>query len=426
VTDPAKEIHDVPATPVPLGRNRDFLVLWTGQMVSTLGTRISATAIPLLVLAMTGSPADAGIVGAAGTVPYLMSLPVGVLVDRWNRRTIMLVSQVAAGIALFSIPVALWLHHLSVGQLALAAFVQGCGGAFYGVAESAALPVIVPPVQRPAAVAQNEARSRGAFLVGPPLGGVLYGLGRAVPFLVDALSYLVAVVGLLFIRGPLQGERSHTDLPLRRQMIDGLRWLWRLAFARTAVLLIAASNLVFAALALVLIVLARTRGATSSEIGLMMGIYGGGGLLGTLVAARLHRHLNPKVVLIGINWIWAALLPMLLLTPNPLLLGAIAGATAFVGPLWDVAIMTYQMAIVPEQMMGRVASTVMMVTAGVMPLGSLGAGYLLDTLGPSHTLLVLTAVMVAVAIAASLSRAIRHIPPLADTEALAALAPTLV
>src|SRR3954470_4880589 len=90
-----------------LWRNRDFLALWGGQIVSSLGSRTSATALPLLVLAVTGSPADAGLVGAAGAVPYLISLPAGTWVDRWNRRRILLVSEGAAGLALAGIPLAL-------------------------------------------------------------------------------------------------------------------------------------------------------------------------------------------------------------------------------------------------------------------------------------------------------------------------------
>jgi MFS family permease len=400
--------------PPSLWRNRDFLILWAGQVVSTLGARTTGTALPLLVLALTRSPSDAGLVGAAGTLPYLIAhLPAGTLADRWDRRRIMLFSEVAAGLAMATVPAALWLHVLTVPHLALVAFAQGTGFAFFGVAENAALPAIVPAAQLPAALAQNEAKSYSAALLGPPLGGFLFGAGRALPFVADALSYAAAAVALLFVRRDLQGERpAAAPQSLWHDTTSGLRWLWRNPLIRVAVLLVAASNIVFQALSLVLIVLAQRLGASPGDIGLMSGLYGGGGLLGALAAGRMHRHLAPKAVVIGVNWVWAALLPLLAVTPSPLLLGVIAGATAFVGPLWNVVMGTYLIVLVPNELLGRVGSAVKTLAWGVLPLGSLTAGFLLSTVGAVRTVLVLTAAMLAIAIVSAASPAVRHAPPL--------------
>ena len=396
-----------------LWRNRDFVALWSGQIVSTLGAQISATAMPLLVLATTGSPSDAGLVGAAGTLPFLIAhLPAGPLVDRWNRRTILLVSECVAGLALATVPIALWSGALTVGHLAVVAFVQGLCFVFFGLAERAALPKIVPVAMLATAVAHNEARSRGAALAGPPLGGLLFGIDRAVPFLADAVSYAVASVGLLFIRGDLQNRPKAPPEPLWQATVAGLRWVWRHPLVRAAILLIAASNLVFHALVLILVVLARHNGATSASIGVMLGVYSGGGLLGALAATRLHRHLSPKAVIIGVNWVWTALLPLFALTADPLLLGAVGAACAFIGPLWNVVIVTYVTVLVPDELLGRVTSAVMTLSWGVLPLASLGAGQLLTTLGPTDSVLVLTAVSLVVALAATASPAVRHAPPL--------------
>ncbi|MFC1442232.1 MFS transporter [Streptacidiphilus sp. N1-10] len=396
-----------------LWRNRDFLALWGGQIVSTLGSRTSATALPLLVLAITGSPSSAGLVAAAGSLPYLVAhLPAGTLVDRWNRRRIMLTSEVVAGLALASVPVALWSNLLTIPQLMVVAFAQGTCFAFFGLAEQAALPRIVPTSLLPAALAQNEAKGRGAALVGPPLGGLLFSAGRALPFLADAVSYCTAAVGLLFVRKDLQAERTVRQESLWQETTAGLRWLWRSPLIRAAVLLVAASNLVFQALALVLVVLARQGGASAGTTGLMFGIYGGGGLLGALAAGALQRRFSPRTVIIGVNWIWAALLPLLALTSNPLLLGVIGGASAFLGPLWNVVFGTYQLSLVPDELMGRVGSAAMTLCWGVLPLGSIAAGYLLAGVGPAGTVLILTTVMLATALAATVSPAVRHAPPL--------------
>lgn len=405
--------------PRTLWRNRDFLALWGGQIVSSLGSRTSATALPLLVLAVTRSPADAGIVGAAAAVPFLISLPSGAFVDRWNRRRILLVSEGTAGLALAGIPVALWLHALTVFQLAVTAFVQGCCAVFFNLAEHAALPRIVPASQLGAAVAQNEAKARGASLLGPPLGGLLFGIARTLPFVADAVTYLISTVGLLFIRGDLQGERGGAKQSLLRETVEGLRWIWRRPFIRAAVLLIAMSNMVFQALILVMVVLVQRRGVPSAQIGLMLGIYGGGGLIGALAATRLHRRYSGKAVVIGINCMWAALLPLMLTTSNPALLGVIGGATAFLGPLFNVTMMNYQMVLVPEQLMGRVGSAAMTLAAGAVPVASIAAGYLLSGIGPTRTLVVLVAVMAATAVCAALSPAVRQAPPLPSADDLA-------
>ncbi|MCX5009229.1 MFS transporter [Streptomyces sp. NBC_00638] len=405
----AQEAFEQPS----LWRNREFFALWSGQVVSTLGAQTSGTAMPLLVLATTGSPSDAGIVGAAGTLPYLVAhLPAGPLVDRWNRRRILLVSEICGGLALSTVPIALWLDRVTVAHLAVVAFVQGLCFVFFGLAERAALPRIVPAALLPTAIAHNEARSRGAALAGPPLGGMLFGIGRAVPFLADALSYALACIGLLFIRSDLQNRSTTPSESLWRAAIAGLRWIWRHPLIRAAILLIACSNLVFQALVLILVVLARHHGATPGTIGTMLGIYSGGGLAGALAAGRLHRHFTPKTVILGVNWIWAALLPLFAFTSSPLLIGAIGAACAFVGPLWNVVIISYATLLVPDELLGRVNSAAMTLSWGVMPLASLGAGFLLTGLGPVGSLCVLATLMLVTAVAATASPAVRHAPPL--------------
>ncbi|GAA2396562.1 MFS transporter [Dactylosporangium salmoneum] len=380
-----------------LRRNRDFAVLWGGQVVSTLGAQVSGTAMPLLVLATTGSPADAGLVGAAGLLPFLVAnLPAGPLVDRWDRRKVLLVSEVMAGLAVVSVPVAMWLGVLTVAQLVAVAFAQGLCLVFFGLAERAALPLIVPAAQLPAAIAQNEARGRAAGLAGPPLGGLLFGAGAALPFLADAVSYALSAIGLLFVRKNLTGGAPPE--PLLRAALSGLRWVWRNPFVRTAILLIAASNLVFQALLLVLVVLAQRRHAGPGGVGLMFGIYSGGGLAGALAAARLHRHLAARTVIAGVNWVWAALLPLFAVAAGPVQLGLVGAACAFAGPLWNVVVVSEATLLVPNELLGRVTSAAMTMSWGVMPVASLLGGYLTSSLGPVGALWPLEAVLLAAAV----------------------------
>src|SRR5579859_5674471 len=180
----------------PLWLNRDYMLLWSGQLISSIGTQVSQLAFPLLILAITGSPAQAGIVGALRGLPFVvLCLPAGALVDRWDRKKVMLFCDSGRAIALASIPVALWLGRLSFWQLSLVALVEGTLMTFFSIAEMACLPHVVRKEQLPAATAQNQAIESTSWTLGPFLGGFLYGLGRLVPFLVDAISYVCSVLG---------------------------------------------------------------------------------------------------------------------------------------------------------------------------------------------------------------------------------------
>lgn len=178
------------------------MLLWSGQVVSTLGSSAAWIIYPLLILALTESPAAAGIAGALGHLPYLLfSLPAGALIDRWDRKRVMILCDLGRAITVLSVPLALWLDVLTVGQLYVAAFVEGSLFVFFNIAEVAALPRVVPTHQLPQAAAQNEAAFSAAHIAGPFLGTALYqGLGRAAPFLADAISYLVSCATLLLIR----------------------------------------------------------------------------------------------------------------------------------------------------------------------------------------------------------------------------------
>jgi predicted MFS family arabinose efflux permease len=409
----------------PLRHNRDFMVLWSGQLVSALGSAITTIAFPLLVLSMTGSPVRAGFVGFAGTLPFLLfQLPAGGLADRWDRRRTMIAADVARGLALASVAVAYATGVLTVAQIAAVAFVEGTMFVLFTVAEGAALPHVVTAEQLPTALAHNEARTRGATLAGQSLGGVLFGLGAAVPFVVDALSYLVSVLSLFFIRRPLQEgrERSTARPGLHRELAEGLVWLWRQPFLRAAAFLVAGSNFVFQAMLLVVIVLAQGRGASPAAVGVIMGMMGAGGLLGAVAAPWVNRHVSAKTVVIGANWVWAALLPLVAVVPWPLAIGGLIAGVAFVGPAWNVVISAYSLTLTPDRLRGRVRGVQGLIAWGPIPLGSLVGGVLLQWLGGTATALVLAALMLLVAVAATFSPSVHRAPPL--SEAVTAKPPT--
>ena len=238
-----------------------------GQVSSRLGFQVALVAYPLLVLALTGSATKAGLVGFARLVPwFLFSLPAGALIDRWNRKWVMVAADAGACLALATIPVALWLGELSLAHLLVVAFAEGACYVFFSIAETGALRSVVPAEQLPDAVAANNAREYAAYVAGNPLGGALFGLGRGLPFLVDALSYLASLVLVLATKTEFQERRetsARTVRRLRTEVAEGAAWLWAQPFLRTALLLVGGSNLVFAAVNLAAIVVERPRSRSS-------------------------------------------------------------------------------------------------------------------------------------------------------------------
>jgi len=302
------------------------MVLWSSQVVSTVGTRVTSIAFPLLVLAMTHSAAKAGVVGFAQTLPFLLLyLPAGAVIDRWDRKRIMLACDAGRAAALGSIAVTAALGWLSMAQVVVAALIEGSLFVLFDLAEGAALPQLVTKQQVPAAVAQNQAKTQGADLVGQPLGGVLFSAARLLPFGVDAVTYLVSFAALLFIRRPFQQPRAAQPTRLKAEIAEGLLRVWRQPFLRAAVGVIGGVNLVFNALTLVLIVRAKQLGASPALIGVMFAFVGVGGLLGSFVAPWVQRSFAARRVIVTVGWLWVAQIGVLAALPNALSLGFVTG-----------------------------------------------------------------------------------------------------
>ncbi len=401
---------------MPLRRNRDFQLLWGGQAVSLLGSQTSKIAYPLLVLAMTGSPAKAGIAGFAAMLGYLLfPLPAGGLADRLDRKRMMIGCDVIRLLAVGSIAVAGWAAHITYVQVLVAGFAEGAASVFFGVAQRAALPMLVHPSQRSVAVSQNEARQNAAQLAGPALGGGLFGLSRAAPFAADALSYLASLVTLPFIKTPMQASVP-TGLPagaraprrLRAELGEGLAFTWRQPFLRYSAFFAASVNILLQVLTLGLIVLARRDGASAAQIGLIVACMGAGGLAGAFAAPWVQRKIPAGITITGCMWTWAVLLALIVLVRVPLWLCPLVAVIGLVGPWWNVSVQTYRMQITPNELLGRTSSVALQVAWGVIPLGSLLAGFLLQTLSPTAAMTVVAAGMAATALAATV------LPPVRD------------
>lgn len=397
----------------PLWRNRDFVFIASGQAVSDAGTQISHLAFPLMLLLLTGSPALAGLAGALRTIPYfLMALPAGALVDRWNRRTVMLLCDTGRALGLASIPLAATFNALTLPQLYLIAFVEGALGVIFDIAAVASLPRVVSGEQLPQATAWQIAGAGGASLAGPPIGGLFYGINSALPFLADAISYVLSVVTLLFVRAPLQNERTSPREPMTREIWTGLAWLWRKPVIRMLAILSGLLNLVTpGASALLVIVLARQQHASSPMIGLLFAGVGVGYLLGSVMAAFIQRWLSFKAIMLTTCWLFAIVWGgFFFATSNLLLLALVSGLFAFIDPIYDITQFSYRMVLIPDALQGRVNSAYRVIARATPPLGVALTGILLQRWGGLPTIAILGAFLLAMAMLATTSRAIRTAP----------------
>jgi len=401
-------------TPAPLRRNRDFLLMQSGQLLSSAGSQASSLAYPLLVLSLTHSAAWAGVVSfsrSAGVVAA--TLPAGLASDRWSRRRIMIGSDLSRLAALGLLGALIVSGQVAFWVIPVVAFVEGTFTAFFGASSPGALRAVVPPSQLPAAVAANTGRNAAVRLIGPPIGGALYGVASALPFLVDAGSYLASTASLLTMRTPFQGARPEADpAPLGRRLSEGFRFLWRQPFLRTAAFLFGLGNFTTPALLLILVVLGRRDGHSAALVSGLVAAFGAAVLIGALSAPWVIRMVPAKTVLR--LELWAALaVAVALVWPSPYVLAAALVPTGLVIPSSDSVVHGYRLALTPDHLIGRVESARSLLSLSISPLGPLLAGLLLEA-SARTTLAVFLAVSVVAAVWVSLSPAIRAAPQLEE------------
>ncbi|MCX4753392.1 MFS transporter [Kitasatospora purpeofusca] len=412
----------LPPPPVPLRRNWRFQALWAGQAGSTLGLQIIDTAYPLLLLALTGSSTLAAAFGALQIgASVLFGIHGGAVADRYDRRRILIIGDSTRLIACASVPLAMALDRLTVAHSLLVAVVIGATIAYTGPVRLLAVRSVVPPEQLRQALAQDEARMSGAGLIGPPLAGALFGLGRAAPFVGTALTSLLALVVAVLVRFPGRPESQAGDATAadrtggtedtgsaKGAALAGYRYLARSALLRPILAVVLLINLAGTAMLLPVMVVLRGQGTSDAGIGLALAGEAVGALVGAVLVRRLHRLAGPGVLLLAVSWLTVPVILAPLLPGGP--------ATVFAGlflvglgvPTLRVMIDLLVFQQVEDALRGRViAATMTMFTIG-MPAGMVGSGLLLDHLSPAAALGTVAALLAAGLAPATAGRTLRR------------------
>lgn len=377
-------------------------------MVSSVGTQVSDLAFPLLVLALTHSAVQAGFVGALGMLPYFVfSLPAGALVDRWNRKRVMILCDSGRALALGSIPLAFVTGHLTLLQLYLVSLIEGTLFVFFNIAEVSCLPRVVRKEHLPTVASLTEVTNSLSSLFGRSLAGIFYSIGQFVPFLADACSYLVSVVSLCFVTVPFQGQREAPRRALWLEIREGLLWLWRQPVLFFIALVGCSVHIIGSGMVLIVIVLAQQQHASSFVIGLILGVGGVGTLLGALLGGVLQKRFSFAYLTISTLWLSALLFPLFSIAADSIWLSALVAAISGIITIYGVVQFSYRLAVIPDELQGRVNSVFRLIVFGGDPLGLALAGVLLQLAGPVTTVLVYAAGLVALALVTTLNRHLR-------------------
>ncbi|HEU5375630.1 MAG TPA: MFS transporter [Ktedonobacteraceae bacterium] len=401
----------IPQQPVSLWHNRDYLLLWLGQAVSSLGTSCTQFAFPLLIVGLTRSIAAAGLVYSLGQLPYvLLSLPAGALVDRWPRKRVMIICTFCLMVCVASIPLVLLLTSglLRLFLLYTIAFGLGAISLFDELVELAARAWIVPKSQLPTAVAQNEVIVGSCALVGPALGSWLISLSRLLPFVTDALSSLILLGSLLSIRSPMQDERRTERHHLLLEVREGLTWLWEHQVVRSILLISSYINFTITASVLLVLDIVQQQHIPSVLYGLIVAAGGVGNLLGAALCPPLRQRIRFGLTLLCALIVFVFVFPLYGFITTPLLLGAVFAGIALADSVRAVFMDSYRFAVVPDALQGRVSGLYRLILFGVLTLGSSALGLSLEHLGVLPTVGIVWSGLILITVLLFLSRHMRQ------------------
>lgn len=401
----------------PLWRNRNFNLLWISQSFSLIGSKVTSIAIPLLVLESFDSARLAGLVVFVALIPAAaIQLHAGVLVERSERRSLMFTLDSARAFAFASLVAAIWLGHLNLYHLVLVLVTDSVVTVLFGLAERSSLPLIVPSAQLSGAFSANEARTRVATLFGPVIAGVLFTVSASIPFVFNAVTSALSAISCAALKGPLRVEQADSPRNFRRDIGEGTRWLREHSFFLWAACVVSATNIIGVGFPLAAIFRLEAMGASPTEIGVVLGALGVGGLIGVAIASRFTPHVRPATVLVSARWVIGVCLLAAALAPSIWLVGASLPLISVAAATSNVALGVARLDAVPATLRARVDSVSSLIGNTPAPVGALLAGFASAQLGPKGGLLTLSFIMLAIALVATSIPGIRRGGPAARSQ----------
>jgi MFS family permease len=368
--------------------------LWTASAISNIGDGVLIVALPLLALRVTDSRVSIGLISTFFAIPWLLfALPVGAIIDRVDRRTVLIVADTSRAALIGGIALVAAFSSIHIWMLWLLAFGLGVGEVFFDSTSQTILPAVVPPSQLERANGlRYAAELTGNTFIGAPIGSVLFAIAVWLPFGVDAASFVVAAMLAASLRGsfravgadgsPIARDDSAVRSTWRDEISDGFRWMWHRPLLRNLAIAIALTNLAFAATESTLVLFATEQlGVSQKMFGLLIAIIGAGsiaaGVLGSWLVGRVGRRFailvaafTPVITMLSIGIVAVTWWVVLMTTVQAVMI-----------TIWSIIAVSLRQKIVPDHLFGRVNSVYRWFSWGAMPIGALLGGFIAQRWG---------------------------------------------
>jgi MFS family permease len=351
-------------------------VLWTAATASFIGEGIQFGALPLLAASLTRDPRLVSLTEVAAQAGWLLlGLISGVLVDRWRRTTVMWVVDAARALVAGAFAIVVLLGMQTIPVLLLTGFALGLMAPFFDNASSAVLPDLVDAAKLERANAYHQVSlTLGATLIGPPVGAALFVAMNGLPFAIYAVGFAVAAVLVASVRTAVPAPIRSGGAHLGRELVEGVRYLWRHKLLRTLALLLLVLNMVGTGVVAILVLyVLQVLELPEAGFGWLVAMYAVGGVLGAVAAPRLARRVGTFTTLMAASLMMCTgIAAMGLLTQVPAVFASVV-VIGFGSAWWNVVTISLRQRIVPKELLGRVTSVYRMVAFAAAPYWPAGS-----------------------------------------------------
>ncbi|PCC55771.1 MFS transporter [Brevibacterium aurantiacum] len=378
-------VESDPARLMDMAIGRGFNALWSTSALSNLADGLAFVSMPLLAASMTDDPRlVAGLATLYAVIRLVAALPIGVWVDRFDRRTLIVAANILRGGALagFALTIQFGVSSLIVLYSAMAVV-----AALESVADSAAI-AILPSLVGTQRLESANGRIAATQLIadefaGPPLGGFLFALAASVPaFAMGGLWALAGVIALaLPTRSPstLSADAHSSRRSVFAEAVDGIAWLRRHHVVGGLAVIGALASIGYMLPFSILVLFARERlGLNGTGYGLLLAFSALGGLLGSMLASRLRARLGSRWTIVASLILGAVALGGLALTQNPIVAGLLLALYILHAVVWNICSLSLRQRLVPDDLLGRVGGATRVLGLSGLAVGSALGGILAD------------------------------------------------
>ncbi|MEW8994178.1 MFS transporter [Clostridium sp.] len=359
--------------------NKNFFLLWQGQLVSMLGDILYMIALDFWILDMTGSTGLMGLLSALTMLPRIVLGPfAGVFVDKWNRRNIIVLTDFIRGIVITFVGIAGIVGFIQVWMVFVVGIISGLCSAFFGPAVNSIKPELVHESKVVKANSVTSLATSGMDMIGSAIGGVIYiAIGAPYMFLANGISYLISAFTEIFITEPKR-EKKAEKITFIEDFKEGFRFLWNFKTLRNLFLLASLLNLfVNAAFILILPYFKSMPFLGPEKYGLFMASIPMGMLVGSGLLSIINIKKNQKFKIYKFGaLICLGILPFLVIVENFYVMIPIAFISFLFNVIFNTIFNSAMMLVVPSDKRGKIGALMNTISGGLQPIGTLVGGVL--------------------------------------------------